>query len=92
MTGQPQTVSAVRQPGSMAHILVDCDRCEAHPRACAGCVVSVLLGTNQSPDQLELASDERGALAVMADAGLLPPLRLVLPAEPSGQQENRIAM
>jgi hypothetical protein len=54
--------------------------------------VSVLLGTNQSPDQLELASDERGALAVMADAGLLPPLRLVLPTEPSGQQENRIAM
>jgi hypothetical protein len=61
-------------------MLVDCDNCEVRGSACAGCVVSVLLGA--PPSGVELDDSERRALAVLADAGMVPRLRLVPRSKP----------
>ena len=61
-------------------MLVDCDNCEVRGSACAGCVVSVLLGA--PPSGVELDEPERRALAVLADAGMVPRLRLVTGSTP----------
>lgn len=60
-------------------MIIDCDRCEMRDVACGDCVVSVLLG----PPELRPGFDaeERAALGVLADSGLVPPLRLT-PAPP----------
>ena len=55
-------------------IRVDCDSCLVRGLACHDCVVTVLLGP---PPELSLEHDEQEALAVLADSGLVPPLRLV---------------
>jgi hypothetical protein len=57
---------------------IDCDSCEVRGGACGDCVVTFLLGS--APQGVELDSDERAALEVLADCGLVPPLRLVPPA------------
>lgn len=65
-------------------MIVDCDRCAVRgPDACGDCVVTVLLGA--PPGEVELAPSEQVALATLADAGLVPPLRLVpgMPADPT---------
>jgi len=56
-------------------MLVDCDQCAVQGPACSGCVVTVLLGS--TPDGVEWDETERAALGVLADSGLVPPLRLV---------------
>jgi len=61
-------------------MLVNCDNCEVRGSACAGCVVTVLLGA--PPNGVELDESERRALAVLADAGMVPRLRLVSPSKP----------
>ena len=53
-------------------MIIDCDGCGVRGDACGDCVVAVLLGA--PPD---LQADEQRALGVLADAGLVPPLRLV---------------
>jgi len=53
---------------------IDCDTCVARPLACHDCVVTVLLGP---PPELVFDDDEERALAVLAQGGLVPPLRLV---------------
>lgn len=53
---------------------IDCDSCEVRAIACGDCVVSVLLGS--APDGVELDGAEQVALGVLADSGLVPPLRL----------------
>lgn len=55
---------------------IDCDNCLVRGLACHDCVVSVLLGP---PPELCLEDEERAAFAVLADSGLVPPLRLVTP-------------
>jgi hypothetical protein len=55
---------------------IDCDTCVVRGLACHDCVVTVLLGP---PPELTIDDDERQALAVLADGGLVPPLRLVQP-------------
>lgn len=60
-------------------MLIDCDGCAARGPGCPDCVVTVLLGA--SPSRVELDEVERQALAVLADGGLVPPLRLVLAAQ-----------
>ena len=57
---------------------VDCGTCSVRGSACGDCVVSLLLGP---PPELSLEPDEQHALDVLADAGLMPPLRLVRPLE-----------
>lgn len=60
-------------------MIVDCDSCEMRDIACGDCVVSFLLDV--SPHPVELAADEAGALEVLAEAALVPPLRLVQPTD-----------
>jgi hypothetical protein len=53
-------------------MIIDCDGCQVRGDACGDCVVAVLLGAPP-----ELQADEQHALGVLAEAGLIPPLRLV---------------
>jgi hypothetical protein len=53
---------------------IDCDTCVVRGLACHDCVVTVLLGP---PPELTFDDDERRALDVLADGGLVPPLRLI---------------
>ena len=53
-------------------MIIDCDDCAVRGQACQECVVSVLLGV---PDSLR--DDECAALDALAEAGLVPRLRLV---------------
>ncbi|KQY63921.1 MULTISPECIES: hypothetical protein [unclassified Nocardioides] len=55
---------------------IDCDSCEVRGLACHDCVVTVLLGP---PPELAFDDDEQRALDVLADSGLVPPLRMVTP-------------
>ena len=56
-------------------MLIDCDSCAVRGLACGDCVVTVLLGA--SPAGVELDDAEQAAISVLADQGLVPPLRLV---------------
>ena len=62
-------------------MLIDCDACAVRDLACGECVVTVLLQTATTapaaPPALEVDDGERRALAVLADSGLVPRLRLV---------------
>lgn len=66
---------------------IDCDRCEMRGLACSDCVVSVLLG---HPDT-ELGGEEQQAIGVLAEAGLVPPLRLVVPDDERGRSVKKSA-
>ena len=55
---------------------IDCASCLVRGLACHACVVTVLLGP---PPELRLEDEEKAAFAVLADSGLVPPLRLVTP-------------
>lgn len=55
---------------------IDCDECAMqHTATCNDCVVAVLLRESGGP--LEIDTAEAVALNAMADAGLVPRLRLV---------------
>jgi hypothetical protein len=58
-------------------MLIDCDNCEVQDIACGGCVVSTLLGAPSHG--VEIDEGERRALDVLADVGLVPPLRHTAP-------------
>jgi hypothetical protein len=61
-------------------MLIDCDTCAARGPACGDCVVTVLLGapvTGQGESGVDLDGAERRAIEVLAESGLVPPLRLV---------------
>ncbi|WP_454228842.1 hypothetical protein [Propioniciclava flava] len=75
----------------MNTMLIDCVGCAARGPACDDCVVSALLGAPEqgAPEMAALADDERAALDVMAEGGLLPPLRLVARAVPERSQRWR---
>ena len=65
----------------MATMHVDCDTCSARGHGCGDCVISVLLGpppARSAPGGMpvDLVEEEQRALSVLADAGLIPPLRL----------------
>jgi hypothetical protein len=56
-------------------MLIDCDTCIARDHACGDCVITVLLGGPPVP--VDLDDDEQAAIGSLAQAGLVPPLRLV---------------
>jgi hypothetical protein len=56
-------------------VLIDCDTCQARGPACGDCVVTVLLGA--PPQGVVIDDDQRAAIEVLAQSGLVPPLRLV---------------
>lgn len=53
---------------------IDCDSCEVKGLACGDCVVTVLLGA--APEGIQLDPAEQEAIRVLAQTGLVPPLRL----------------
>lgn len=66
-------------------MLIDCDGCGARGRACGDCFVTVMLATptHAGPTSApELDEQEQAAIGVLADSGLVPPLRLVPLVEP----------
>lgn len=65
-------------------MLADCDRCELRDIACADCVITVLPG-----GQAGIGPDERRALRVLADAGMVPPLRFSDTPAPGRRQRLR---
>ena len=67
---------------------IDCDGCGARGPACGDCVVTVLLGA--PPEGVELDEAERRAIEVLAEGGLVPPLRLV-PAEHRVRRRPHVA-
>ncbi|SHG59443.1 hypothetical protein SAMN05443575_2337 [Jatrophihabitans endophyticus] len=63
-------------------MLIDCQTCVARDIACDDCVVTVLLGAPAPPrtaPAVELDDASRAAIDQLANAGLVPPLRLVAP-------------
>lgn len=67
-------------------MLIDCDTCAVRNRACADCVVPVLLG---APDErLEIDEGEQRALDVLAAAGLVPRLRLTPTTTPTRKRAS----
>jgi hypothetical protein len=65
-------------------VLIDCDSCAVRGLACGDCVVTVLLGV--SPAGVELDAAEQEAISVLADQGLIPPLRLVTMSSHEGRE------
>ncbi len=59
-------------------VTIDCDTCVVRGLACHDCVVTVLLGP---PPELGFDDDETRALDVLAESGLVPPLRMVRAVE-----------
>ena len=58
-------------------LIIDCDSCTVRGFGCEDCVVTVLLGRPGEEAPLEPLDDEEArALDVLADGGLIPPLRL----------------
>ena len=60
-----------------------CGRCEIRGQGCQDCVITVLVPRNASGFPADtpgyLGEAEVKALGILADAGLVPPLRLSLP-------------
>ena len=56
-----------------APVTIDCGTCDVRGLACGDCVVTVLLGA--PPEWLD--EEEQRAIEVLAESGLVPPLRLV---------------
>jgi hypothetical protein len=54
-------------------MLIDCADCVMRDVACGDCVVTFLIG----PPDRTFEPVEQAALAVLADGGLIPPLRMV---------------
>ncbi len=72
-------------------VVVDCDRCLVRsPGACGDCIVTVLLGA--PPAGIEIDPQEMAALEVLADAGCVPPLRLVTPGPVSSVTPDSVAL
>jgi len=62
-------------------MIIDCDGCRVRGLACQDCVVAVLIGPPAGrPGDVAardpLDAEERRAMGVLAQAGLVPPLRL----------------
>jgi hypothetical protein len=55
-------------------MLIDCETCIAPAHACRDCVVTFLL--DRSPAPVDLDPAEQAAIGSLAQAGLVPPLRL----------------
>ncbi len=60
-------------------MFIDCDRCELRGVGCADCVVAVLLG--EPAEGVEISPARRRALRILAEGGLIPPLRMTEPVE-----------
>ena len=66
-------------------MLIDCDTCAVRDLHCGECVMTVLLQAGEDPGVLEVDEDEERALAVLAEGGLVPHLRLIPLSGPRGR-------
>ncbi len=75
-------------------MIIDCDACAVRDLECGDCVVTVLLGspevgaTPPGRQGVDLDGREQAAIAVLAESGLVPPLRLVATADETGPGED----
>lgn len=67
-------------------MVIDCGTCTVRGAACSDCVVSVLLGVpdvpagrEAPPGGVDLDVEQAQALGVLAEAGMVPRLRMVPP-------------
>jgi hypothetical protein len=67
-------------PDPFQPIVIDCDSCSMRGLGCGDCMVTVLLGG--PPYGVALDDAERRAIDALAEAGLIPPLRMVHAVEP----------
>lgn len=78
-------------------MIVDCNECVVRGDSCAECVMTVLLGMpalgadarRTDPERrrkIRLEQEERAALEVLAEQGLVPRLRLVTSRLPSPEE------
>jgi hypothetical protein len=70
------SVELTHDPEETMSVLIDCDSCLVRGLACHDCVVTVLLGP---PPEVGFDEEEQRALAVLAESGLVPRLRMVTP-------------
>jgi hypothetical protein len=67
-------------------MVIDCGRCVKRGIDCQDCVIATLESPSVTgypgPDRRSLDEAEVRAIGVLADAGLVPPLRLTLPGSP----------
>ena len=67
-------------------MVIDCDSCVMRERSCGDCVVTLLLGPiNGSIEQ------HRATFDVLADSGLVPPLRLVVSPNVIGESTQQVS-
>lgn len=64
-------------------MIIDCDKCAIRGVGCSDCVISVLL--DAPGGNIELTDPELKAIGALADAGLVPKLRLVPIGGDSGE-------
>ncbi|WP_127782463.1 hypothetical protein [Rhodococcus sp. X156] len=81
-------------------MVIDCDTCAVRDLACGDCVISVLLGHPGLPapatattglparSAVEIGAEEQRAMEVLAEAGMVPRLRLV-PQDPPPAPDRR---
>lgn len=62
---------------SVKFMIIDCDTCEVRGAACGDCVVTFFTIGVRPADPVQLDDDQAAAVSALADAGLVPPLRLV---------------
>jgi hypothetical protein len=68
-------------------VIIDCDRCAIRGVGCPDCVISVLL---DAPATIELTDPELTALGALADAGLVPHLKLVPLDRPADTRDESV--
>jgi hypothetical protein len=56
-------------------MIIDCDRCQVRGIACGNCAVPLIEGGEPEGGKPDLDPAEIRALAVLANAGMIPPLR-----------------
>ena len=62
----------------MRDMLIDCDTCQVRGPACGDCVVTFLtIPVRPGAADPVLDDAEQAAVAVLAEGGLVPPLRMV---------------
>lgn len=66
---------------TVGRMIIDCGECAVRGDACADCVVTFLTvpvrpAEPATAGRVELDAAEQGAIGVLAESGLVPPLRL----------------
>lgn len=88
MPAQVSALSVSVVGPNVTRMIIDCGKCAVRGDSCADCVVTFLsvpvrgstwppgIGGPVDPGCVDLDAAERDAVGVLADAGLVPPLRL----------------